>query len=374
MGANPVIDPSSNLAPLNAIHGIVTAIPAYYPITIAVSCADARWDAGDFVTITDTDNNSITVPIMHQAMEWNGMCHATLSATGKQVRDIPESMLNTDLSSMVDSNPSAVVNKIEAHGISADWITSGTIDEDVINLTNVTAEKVLVKDASNHTLLDSDAAAKSVMIAGFDVEDSGMTKTQGTVTTEISSDGYIDLEDNDPAQPSRTRLDTTGLSVEDSLLGDATSVQPGAIYLTSSPDSATLMSDRVRVSNSSNSTTQTATGITADNGTESTTQSATGVTFDDGTATSKMSVIKRTMDSAGTTTVTLQRGAYLAIVTHTNNTTAGQQGLYLIQAYDSNSVVTTITAAANSTLTVSGLTLTWTTTNTYRALRLIYLS
>ena len=84
--ANPFIDPSGSLASLDAIHGIVTAIPAYYPITIAVSCADARWDAGDFVTITDTDNNSITVPIMHQAMEWNGMCHATLSATGKQVR------------------------------------------------------------------------------------------------------------------------------------------------------------------------------------------------------------------------------------------------------------------------------------------------
>jgi hypothetical protein len=311
---------------------------------------------------------------MQQSLHWNGRCTAVLSASGRQVRAIPEGMTNTDLSSMVDSNPSAVVNKIEAHGISADWITSGTIDASVINVENVTADKVLVKDASNHTLLDADAAAKSVMIAGFDVEDSGMAKTQGTVTTKISSDVYIDLEDSDPAQPSRTRLDTAGLSVEDSLLGEDTSVQPGAIYLTSSPDSATLMPDRVKVSRSSNSTTQTATGITVDNGTESTTQSATGVTFDDGTATSKMSVIKRTRDSAGTTTITLQRGVYLAIVSHTNNASAGQQGLYVIQAYDSNSVVLPITAAANCTLTISGLTLTWTTTNTYRALRLIHLS
>jgi hypothetical protein len=98
------------------------------------------------------------------------------------------------------------------------------------------------------------------------------------------------------------------------------------------------------------------------------------VTFDDGTASSKLSVIKRTRDSAGTTNITLQRGVYLAIVSHTNNASAGQQGLYVIQAYDTNSVVLPITAAANCTLTISGLTLTWTTTNTYRALRLIYLS
>ena len=177
--ANPFIDPSGSLASLDAIHGIVTAIPAYYPVTIAVSCADARWDAGDFVTITDTDNNSITVPIMHQAMEWNGMCHATLSATGKQVRDIPESMLNTDLSSMVDSNPSAVVNKIEAHGISADWITSGTIDASVINVENVEAEKILVKDTSNNIIFQADASNR---VAKFHVEDS-----DGTVLFDVDS-------------------------------------------------------------------------------------------------------------------------------------------------------------------------------------------
>lgn len=109
-------------------------------------------------------------------------------------------------------------------------------------------------------------------------------------------------------------------------------------------------------------------------GTNTAKLTASGLSFNDGTATSNLSIIKRTMDSAGTETLTLQRGMYLAIVTHTNNTTAGQQGLYVIQAYDSNSVVLTIAAAANSTLTINGLTLTWTTTNTYRALRLIYLS
>lgn len=377
--ANPFIDPSGDLTSLTNINGKVTGIPAYYPNTISVACGDPRWDAGDFVTVNTTDGTSpYAVPIMHETLAWNGNCVTTLSATGKQVRDIPESMLNTDLSSMVDSNPSAVVNKIEAHGISADWITSGTIDASVINVENVTADKVLVKDASNHTLLDADAAAKSVMIAGFDVEDSGMTKTQGTVTTEISSDGYIDLEDNDPAQPSRTRLDTAGLSVEDSLLGEDTSVQPGAIYLTASPDSATLMSDRVRVSRSSNSTTQTATGITADNGTESTTLSATGIAFDDGIGASvpKLSVIRRLRTTSGTTPLTLSNGVYLAIVTHQNNSTASQSGLYIVQI-QSNSSVLTITAAGNCTLTINSgdsHQLDWAVTNTYRELFLFKLS
>jgi len=99
----------------------------------------------------------------------------------------------------------------------------------------------------------------------------------------------------------------------------------------------------------------------------------TGLTFKDGTASSRLRVIKRTMDSADSTDITLEHGAYLAIVTHTNNSTTTQQGLYLIQCYNT-SAVTPIVAAANSTLSISGDTLTWTTTNTYRALRLILLT
>lgn len=370
--ANPFIDPSGSLASLDAIHGIVTAIPAYYPITIAVSCADARWDAGDFVTITDTDNNSITVPIMHQVMEWNGMCHATLSATGKQVRDIPEGMNNTDLSSMVDSNPSAVVNKIMAKGIT-------------------------VYDSQNNVLFSAIGDDHLVEIAGFDVTNTAMTKTiepdantansvyVGTDKVEVeqvdSSQGYditstaymqngeIGLTKDDWDNPLTPTLYEVALNADElSFLKNENGDSKNAYFYA---DELLLMN----VSGENNDDiTITASQSRISDGTNTTTQTATGVTFDDGTATSKLTVIKRTRDSAGTTNITLQRGAYLAIVTHTNNTTAGQQGLYLIQAYDSNSVVTTITAAANSTLTVSGLTLTWTTTNTYRALRLIYLS
>lgn len=406
--ANPFIDPSNNLAPLNAIHGIVTAIPAYYPITIAVSCADARWDAGDFVTITDTDNNSIAVPLMHQAMEWNGMCHATLSATGKQVRDIPESMLNTDLSSMVDSNPSAVVNKIQAVGISADWITSGTIDASVINVENVEAEKILVKDTSNNIIFQADAGNR---VAKFHVEDSDGTvlfdvdSSQAVATiggfTATVSDDYPYLEVDDPL--GHASLSSQGLSVEPTngqreaeLYESGLWVGSGAWVNDLRTNQSSVTSTNIRVVNNSSIqvseitptmvevrnayaspsvyTRMERTGLTSTNSSGSTNVAPAGVGFDDGTASSTLSVIKRTMDSAGTTNITLQRGMYLAIVSHTNNTTAGQQGLYLIQAYDSNSVVLTIAAAANSTLTVSGLTLTWTTTNTYRALRLIYLS
>lgn len=99
----------------------------------------------------------------------------------------------------------------------------------------------------------------------------------------------------------------------------------------------------------------------------------TGLTFNDGTTSTRLRGIKRTMDAADTTTITLEHGAYLAIVTHTNNSTTTQQGLYLIQCY-TTSVITTIVAAAGSTLSISGETLTWTTTNTYRALRLILLT
>lgn len=126
---NPFIDPSGGGSELSDFLALIDDIPAYYALTISNACADPRLDAGDFVTITDIDNNTITIPLMHQSLSWNGTCVAYLAATGKQVRDIPESMLNTDLSSMVDSNPSAVVNKIQAVGIDADWITAGIISD-----------------------------------------------------------------------------------------------------------------------------------------------------------------------------------------------------------------------------------------------------
>lgn len=394
--ANPFIDPSSNLAPLNAIHGIVTAIPAYYPITIAVSCADARWDAGDFVTITDTDNNSITVPLMHQAMEWNGMCHATLTATGKQVRDIPEGMNNTDLSSMVDSNPSAVVNKIQAVGIDADWITSGTIDAsqvtvtnidadnitsgtidaDVINVTNVTAEKMLVKDTSDRVVFSADSSTHAVKIGAFDVSYTGLGVLSGgrEVTVDGSTGTFLSTYNGkiathnsdyfkavDNSTHHYSTVTSEGLEIDGS--GGTTSLDSSSLDLGSGGIGASLTA---------------AAALTLSKTPNTITVSPPNITFNDSTESSALSVIKRTNSGssgvATTITIPLERGVYLAITTHTNNSTATQSGLAIVQAYDTNSSVLNIATAGNSTLSVSGLTLSWTVTNTYRVLRLIKLT
>lgn len=405
--ANPFIDPSGDLTSLTNINGLVTGIPAYYPNTISIACGDPRWDAGDFVTVNTTDGTSpYAVPIMHEALAWNGNCVTTLSATGKQVRDIPESMLNTDLSSMVDSNPSAVVNKIQAVGISADWITTG---------------KLTVLDSNDDVLFDADKDNDSVEIAGFTVTDqsldyvltepSDVPGKDKETTVHFGTDGVVEQYDdwnlsnnntpfsvseqlrinsariqadfdnsNDPDNPYETSsyITSDGISFARKAGGNTTNRIDLNIWRlrlqNDQGDDVIVEPSGLEITDSTNTATVTASTHTVTDGTNTTTQSATDVTFDDGTASSKMAVIKRTRDAAGTTNITLQRGVYLAIVTHTNNTTAGQQGLYVIQAYDTNSVVLTIAAAANSTLSISGLTLTWTTTNTYRALRLIYLS
>ena len=109
------------------------------------------------------------------------------------------------------------------------------------------------------------------------------------------------------------------------------------------------------------------------NGTNSTKVQATGVTFNDGTAAPTLQVIRRSLSAAGNTTVTLEDGLYLAIVTHQNNSSTNESGLYIIQCNNTSSI-RAISTAQNQTLSVSGHTLTWTTTNTYRQLRLIRIS
>ena len=356
--ANPFIDPSGDLTSLTNINGLVTGIPAYYPNTISVACGDPRWDAGDFVTVNTTDGSSpYAVPIMHETLSWNGTCVTYLAATGKQVRDIPEGMNNTDLSSMVDSNPSAVVNKIEAHGISADWITSGTIDASVINVTNVTADKVTVKDGNDNTIFSVDADTNQIYIEAYNDDGNSVFTLDGTgvfqtveIADWVAEDTSFYGDANDSAGHNiHSELNPTYIDYTDIYNGNEATLSAKGVEVTKQTLSLPIY------------TQYGADGYT--------------VTNDDLGTSCRMSVIKILHDNSNMTdNITLQRGMYLAIVTHTNNTTAGQQGLYVIQAYDTNSVILTISAAANSTLSISGLTLTWTTTNTYRALRLIYLS
>lgn len=340
---NPFIDPSGGGPELSNLLDLLDDIPAYYATTVTNADADPRFDAGDFITIKPMTGSNYAIPLMHQTLSWNGICTASLSATGKQVRDIPEGMNNTDLSSMVDSNPSAVVNKIQAVGISADWITSG---------------KLTVKDAYDRTLFNADKDLKKVEIAGFTADYTGIKRTYGTITTDLNSLGYIDLDDSDAGQPAHSRLSPSGLEIEDTLLGDRVFVQPGAVDVTdTTSNSVKLMPSEA----------------TASDGTNKSSLVAKGVTFDDGIATPTLRVIRRTSNSADTKYVTLEDGVYIAIVTHQNNSSTNESGLYIIQVNNTSSI-RAISTAQNQTLSISGHTLTWTTSNTYRQLRLIYIS
>lgn len=128
--ANPFIDPSSGLTPVTNLLGLLDDIPAYYPTSISVACYDPRIDIGDIITIETTDGTTYDMPLMHQSLTWVNTTKANISATGRQVREVPTSMTDgSDLSGVVSSNPKAVVNQIQAVGIDADWITAGTISD-----------------------------------------------------------------------------------------------------------------------------------------------------------------------------------------------------------------------------------------------------
>lgn len=75
-----------------------------------------------------------------------------------------------------------------------------------------------------------------------------------------------------------------------------------------------------------------------------------------------------------TGTFTLEAGTYLAIVTRANSTTTGQSGLYIIQAYPTGSQsIRAIASSSVATLSLSGATLTVTTTSNYTRIALLKL-
>lgn len=389
--ANPFIDPSGDIAPVTALLGLIDDIPAYYPTAVVNAYSDPRIDAGDFVTVTDMDGNTtFNIPVMHQTLQWNGMCTTQYVADGRQVRTVPDSLEGTGLAEVVNSNPSAVVNMIEAHGINADCITSGTIDASVINVTNVTADKVTVKDASNNTIFDADASNKAVSIGNFQVDQYNLRNTYGNYSTILSSQGDISIRNL--ANSTETALDGTSVKVQCSLPSAFTEIEytgvtvrganskyayykndEARLYESGSGNYLSLANTSASVTDGTNTATVTASTYTVTDGTNVTTQKPTGITFDDGTATPTMRVIRRSLNAAGSTTVTLEDGLYIAVVTHQNNSSTNESGLYIIQCNNTSSI-RAISTAQNQTLSVSGHTLTWTTTNTYRQLRLIYIS
>ena len=171
---NPFLDPSASTACIDNLLTLLSAIPAFNTTSFTDACADPRIDAGDFLTVERTDGTSYVSPVMHQTLTWRGMCVADYASTGNQTREVPSSEAMSAFEGTVNSNPSAVIAKIEAEGISADWITSG---------------KLTVLDSNDNVLFDADKDTQSVSIAGFDVSFDSLRYQSPGQLVDISTDG-----------------------------------------------------------------------------------------------------------------------------------------------------------------------------------------
>ena len=416
---NPFVDPSLDITILDNILGRVDDIPTYYPTTINVACSDPHIDAGDFITVEDRDGNTTyLVPIMHQTLYWSGMCKAEFTATGNQVRAIPSSMESSDLASVVDSNPVSVINKIEAVGISADWITTG---------------KLTVKDANNNTLFEADKDNETVQIAGFNVANTKLSGSKSRTsagvtyddTVNISTDsidvgeywgntgsqvlslnkGEMSIEYSDDSFGIDGRIFAHVGSGGLSLNGNASqSASYGRVSLSTSggtpavPDDdgmsfqnpvlklqaglsgsiSTLSSTALSFNDGSEQTVLDTTGLTIDTSTMTTelgnglkqTSKSTGeytslgyrqLTFNDGTLTTGLRALHLVHNSGGTAetsyTITLPTGVYLLLHAKYNQPTAAATGAQLAVIGSSSgaaSVVTTLSGSGTDITATTG--------------------
>ena len=431
--ANPFIDPSGGLAPVTALLGLIDDIPAYYPTAVVNAYSDPRIDAGDFVTVTDMDGNTtFNVPVMHQTLQWNGMCTTQYVADGRQVRTVPDSLEGTGLSEVVSTNPAAVVNMIMAKGITVydsnnNVLFSAIGDNHLVEIAgfNVDKNQIIYDDALKTIKMNNSTGfsvkKKSTQQSAFlddgivSVGDESIAENPygalhpqklnfGALThykTAEYARGGFDIWENNVGEAT---LDlTNGLHIDDTTNNiditptniafsgglSSTTITPSSVTTAYGAYTASLTHTAMTVADAYSTTTQNASGFSAVNGSYSVTMDAygasavygsssvsinsTGVTFADGTATPTMRVIRRSLNAAGSTTVTLEDGLYIAVVTHQNNSSTNESGLYIIQCNNTSSI-RAISTAQNQTLSVSGHTLTWTTTNTYRQLRLIYIS
>lgn len=412
---NPFVDPSLDITILDNILGRVDDISSYYPTTINVACSDPHIDTGDFITVEDRENGTTyLVPIMHQTLYWSGMCKAEFTATGNQVRAIPESMANSDLASVVDSNPSAVVNKIQAVGISADWITTG---------------RLTVKDASNNVLFDANISSNSVQIGGFNVNNHSLSYTTASVEATIRN-GQINLTDKTTQEtasilPGYFEAENSGgtessivtpsvFEVEDSSMSRKSSMSANSIYVSDVANNfITYMHPYhfdVIDNNDSESSKLSSSSLTIDTSTMTTelgnglkqTSKSTGeytslgyrqLTFYDGNQITALRALHLVHNSGGTAetsyTITLPTGVYLLLHAKYNQPTAAATGAQLAVIGSSSgaaSVVTTLSGSGTDITATTGTrsqvsigttdgdqaTLTWTVQGrTYRRLEIL---
>lgn len=184
----------------------------YYPVTLRVACFDPRIDAGDYIKIVDEDGNENVPPIARLTLTWNGMCTAIVESLGRPRRKAPEGYTNETYLETVNSNPTVLVDKIEAIGI--------------------TARRVEVKDVSDNIIFLADADTEEVQIAGFTVDDTSMSATvtypatpsDATQTITVGTEGlqstyeYMEGTSQGYAQATRTiDLSNGGLVLDNEL-------------------------------------------------------------------------------------------------------------------------------------------------------------
>lgn len=179
---NPFLDPSASTACIDNLLTLLSAIPAFNTTSFTDACADPRIDAGDFLTVERTDGTSYLTPVMHQTLTWRGMCVADYESTGNQIREVPSSEAMSSFEGTVNSNPSSVIAKIEAEGISADWITSG---------------KLTVLDDNNNVIFDADKDTRSVSIAGFDVSNTRLHGAKERTSGGITYTDFVNVDTDD---------------------------------------------------------------------------------------------------------------------------------------------------------------------------------
>lgn len=351
---NPFVDASGGTTPLQNLKNLLDDVAAYNATTLGVACADPRYDIGDTLTITDTDGSTTyNIPLMEYSVYFGGGTRSEIVATGRQVRGIPDSMQSTNLASEVNSNPSAVVNMIEAHGISADAITTG---------------KLTVKDSNDDVLFEADKDTKKVDIAGFEVSSSGFTSTEvGHYHINIAPSGVVTITDNDIGD--EMTLGAEGISVDDLVYpsnhSDLTAsgaystdgsneayFESGYVELTSGGGSdSKLTAADLTISNGSNSTTTGITSYAVTDGTNTATLSKDSLVFDDGDEAPILGVYKLFHNSTSTATATytktLPSGAYLLVHFRNGAPTTASTGLQIM-------VIGTSAYATVITMTGSG--------------------
>lgn len=336
---NPFLDPSASTACIDNLLTLLSAIPAFNTTSFTDACADPRIDAGDFLTIERTDGTSYVSPVMHQTLTWRGMCAADYESTGNQIREVPSSEAMSAFEGTVNSNPSAVIAKIEAEGISADWITSG---------------KLTVLDNNDNVIFDADKDTLSVSVAGFDVSNTRLHGAKERTSSGVTYTDFVNVDTDDISVG--TIWNTTSSQVADLSKGalsitydtgnisnrETARVGNGAIDLQGTTSTVSMGSVSLAASGGSDDIPKDE-GITFDNPALKLTAGMSGISselsantlrFEDNGRVSSLRMFTLTHRSSSTTettyTIDLPYGTYLFLHSRYTTPVAAAQGAQLV--------------------------------------------